>query len=206
MKHKTIFLLILLLISCSKKKAEFTITGTVADNTFSQNLTNATVKLYQVPVGSTDEVLIGTATTDLQGNFSFTFPRDKMEKYILRVSKNLYFDVEETIFFSELALDKPYVRNVATTAKSWAKLTFHNLNPQVADHLQYIKQNGKVNCLDCCPATYQDYYGALDTSIYCINDGNTNYSYLYWVLGTPAQGTQTVFTTAFDTTEVVLNY
>ncbi|MCE2713248.1 MAG: carboxypeptidase-like regulatory domain-containing protein [Cryomorphaceae bacterium] len=200
------FFALIILASCSKKKAEFKLSGTVSDQTFSTPLSNASVMLYQVPVGSTDKVLVGTTTTNSAGEYSFVFPREKMEKYILRISKNLYFDIEETVFFSELSLEEPYIRNASTTAKSWAKLTFHNLNPQAVDHFQYIKQSGKESCFDCCPSTYQDYYGALDTSIYCINDGNTNYSYFYWVLGTPAQGSQTIYTTAFDTTEIILNY
>ncbi len=207
MKLPFLFVLcISLLSSCSKKNAGFTVKGSVNDATFSQSLQGATVKLYQIPVGSTDEQLIGTCTTDSQGNYSFSFPREKMEKYRLTITKNLYFSKEEVIYFSELSLEEDYIRNSSTSAMAWAKLTFHNQNPSGADHFQYIKQNGKANCPECCPTTYQDYYGSLDTSIYCINDGNTNYSYLYWVLGTSTQGTQTVYTTAFDTVEVVLNY
>ncbi len=207
MRFSFLFILsISLLISCSKKKAEFTIKGTVSDATFSNSLQGALVRLYQIPVGSTDEQLIGTYSTDAQGNYSFSFAREKMEKYLMKIEKNLYFSQEEIVYFSELSLEEDYIRNSSTTAMSWAKLTFVNDNPSPSDHLQFIKQNGKANCAECCPITYQDYYGALDTSIYCINDGNTNYSYLYWVLGTSNQGTQNVFTTAFDTVEVVLNY
>lgn len=201
-----LLLLSLFILSCSKKKGEFTIRGSVNDITLSLPLYPATVKLYKVPVGSTNEVLIGTTSTDSKGSYSFSFPREKMEKYILRFTKNLYFEIEETVYFSDLSLDEPYIRNTSTTAKAWAKLTFHNLNPQASDHFQYIKQEGKMGCLECCPSAYQDFYGALDTSIYCINDGNSTYSFLYWVLGTSNQGSQAVFTTAFDTTEIILNY
>jgi len=201
-----VVLLAILLFSCSKKKGEFTIKGAVTDGTFGQSLTGAAVKLYQIPAGSTDEKLVGSVMTDAQGNYSFSFPREKMEKYRVVITKDLYFSREEIVYFSELSLDQDYIRNSSTTAMAWAKLTFHNLNASPSDHFQYIKQNGKANCPECCPTTYQDYYGALDTSIYCINDGNTNYSYMYWVLGTSVTGTQTVFTTAFDTVEVVLNY
>jgi len=196
----------LIAVSCSKKSSDFKVKGVLSDQTFSKALQGATVKLYQTPVGSTDEQLIGTCTTDAQGNYSFSFPREKMEKYRLSFVKNNYFSEEEIIYFSDLTLGQDYIRNSSTTAMSWAKLTFHNLNASPSDHFQYIKQNGKENCMECCPTTYQDYYGALDTSIYCINDGNTNYSYMYWVLGTSVTGTQTVYTTAFDTVEVVLNY
>ncbi|MFO0495604.1 MAG: carboxypeptidase-like regulatory domain-containing protein [Flavobacteriia bacterium] len=204
--HLLLFSSFILFLSCKKKNADFVIKGLVSDATFSQPLSNATVKLYQIPVGSTEEVLIASSKTDAQGNYTFSFPREKMEKYRLLISKSNYFLIDEIIYFSELSLESDYIENCSTTAMSWAKLTFHNLNPQAVDHLQYIKQSGKNGCMECCPTSYQDYYGSLDTSIYCINDGNTDYSYLYWVLGTSDQGSRTVFTTAFDTSEVILNY
>ena len=205
-KHLLIISAFILFLSCKKKNADFTIKGLATDTTFSKPLSNATVKLYQVPVGSSDEFLITTLKTDAQGNYTLSFPREKIEKYHLVINKSNYFAIDETIYFSELSLESDYIKNVSTTAMSWAKLTFHNLNPQVGDHLQYIKQNGKDGCLECCPISYQDYYGSIDTSIYCINDGNTDYSYLYWVLGASDQGNRTVLTTAFDTSEVILNY
>lgn len=201
-----LFSSLIVFLSCKKKNAEFVIKGLATDATFSQPLSNATVKLYQNPVGSSDEELIASTTTDAKGNYTFSFPREKMEKYRLVIYKSNYFTIDKTIYFSELSLESDYIKNVTTTAMSWAKLTFHNLNPQGADHLQYIKQNGKDGCMECCPTSYQDYYGNLDTSIYCVNDGNTDYSYLYWVLGTSDQGSRTVFTSAFDTSEVILNY
>ena len=201
-----IVLMAILLISCNKNKCNFTIRGSVTDGTFAQSLAGAKVKLYQFSAGSTEAKLIKTGVTDTKGNYMFTFPRERVEKYQLMITKDLYFSVEEVIYFSELNIDQDYVRNSSTTAKAWAKLTFININPSNSDHLQYIKQNGKADCSDCCPKTYQDYYGDLDTSIYCINDGNSNYSYFYWVLGTSDQGIRTVYTTAFDTVEVVLNY
>ena len=45
-----------------------------------------------------------------------------------------------------------------------------------------------------------------DTIIYCINDGNTSYTYNYNVVGTSNIGQQTAVTIAFDTTEILLNY
>jgi hypothetical protein len=39
-----------------------------------------------------------------------------------------------------------------------------------------------------------------------VNKGNTIYSLLYWVLNTPNQGYLEANTTAFDTTQIYLNY
>jgi hypothetical protein len=129
-----------------------------------------------------------------------------MEKYILVVTKPNYFEINETVLFSSLSITEDNIRNIGTTAMSWARLIFLNQSPLASDKFRYIKQEGKVDCMECCPATQQEFYGALDTTIYCVNDGNTNYSYYYWVLGTNNQGLKSAFTPAFDTVDIVLNY
>lgn len=194
------------LFSCKKGKADFILSGQISDLTFNQNLSGATIKLYQVKIGTSNEELIGTASIGNDGKYSFKFPRDQMEKYLLKVTKNNYFEIEETIYFSDLTTKEDNVRNFGTTAKSWVKLTFKNNNPLPDDHFRYIKQEGKENCTECCSAEEQNYYGALDTAIYCINDGNTYYSYYYWVVGTANQGIKAVNTSAFDTVELNLTY
>lgn len=197
---------ITILFSCKKGNAEFTIKGTITDATFQQGLSGASVSLYQVPSGTNTAELIGSATLTSDGSYTFTFERQKMDKYILTVAKSNYFSLSETINFSSLSIEDDNVRNYSTTAKSWVKLHFYNLNPSDLDQLDYIKQQGKQSCAECCPATYQYLYGAVDTSIYCINDGNTVYSYLYSVYGTTDQGIKSVTTAAFDTTELYLSY
>jgi hypothetical protein len=195
-----------MLSSCKKKKADFVLIGTISETTFNSPLSGAVVKLYQVPVGSASEQLLGTKTLGSDGKYSFTFQRDKMEKYILRITKSGYFDLEKEVYFSELTITTDNVRNYSTTAKSWVKITFHNHTPLPSDHLTFIKQSGKEGCAECCPDSEYSFYGALDTSIYCINDGNTYYSYFYNVMGTTDQGINGVTTVAFDTTEIILNY
>ena len=86
------------------------------------------------------------------------------------------------------------------------KIKLLNNNPIPSDHLRFIKQQGKENCLECCPTSEQNYYGAIDTSIYCINDANTNYSIYYWLVGTSTQNLLSVNTTIFDTTDIILQY
>lgn len=206
MKNLFYFIVFISLISCKKGKADFVLTGKITDQTFSQALTGATVKLYQVPVGTTQELLIETTTLGNDGMYSFTFPRDKMEKYIIKVFKTNYFEIEETVYFSSLSIDEDNVRDYGTTAKSWVKLTFFNSSPSPSDELQYIKQAGKEGCFECCGTSMNSLYGAVDTSIYCINDGNTEYSYFYEVIGTSNIGIKSTYTIPFDTTEIILNY
>lgn len=206
LKFFSVVLLACVVISCKKGKADFVLKGTISDATFHQGLVNAKVYLYAVPVASSQQNLVGSTQLAADGSYSFTFPRDKMEKYIIQVVKQNYFTLSEEVFFSDLVVGEDNVRNFSTTAKSWVKLTFHNLNPLSGDHMYYIKQAGKEGCSECCSDSEQHFYGALDTSIYCINDGNTYYTYFYSVLGTPNSDILGTYTTAFDTTEIILNY
>lgn len=209
---RILFLLPVLLLfmgsfsSCEKGKANFTLKGVVTDQTYNTPFANVEVKLYSVPVATSQQILIGSCTTGADGAYSFTFPRDKMEKYILVVTKPNYFEINETVLFSSLSITEDNIRNIGTTAMSWARLVFLNTAPLANDHMRYIKQEGKSGCMECCPITQQEYYGALDTSILCVNDANTNYSYYYWIVNTPNQGLKTAFTPAFDTVDIVLNY
>lgn len=206
MRYLALLVIILLSASCKKGQADFVLKGTVSDLTFSQNLTGASIKLYQVPVGTTQQKLLGTATIGEDGNYKFTFPRDKMEKYIIEITKQNYFSISKEVFFSSLTIEEDNIRDFSTNAKAWVKLTFFNSSPLSSDQLNYIKQAGKEGCSECCSDAEQILYGAVNTSIYCVNNADTEYSYFYWVLGTANQGLKSAYTTAFDTVEISLTY
>lgn len=204
-----VFLILLFFLpfhQCKKGAATFTLKGTITDETLNQGLNNAQVYLYKVPAGSSEKILIESKQLDANGNFSFSFQREAIEKYVIMIEKENYFLIEEDIYFSTLTTTQDNIRDYSTTAKSWVKIKLKNNNPQTNDHLRYIKQEGKVNCIECCPSSEQNYYGDLDTSIYCINDANTNYSIYYWIIGTNQQNLLSANTSIFDTTEILLNY
>lgn len=196
----------IIIFGCKKGKSDFILTGTVKDVTFDQALNGATVTLYEVEAGGGTQTFIGSATVGSDGVYSFTFPRNKVENYILSVSKNMYFDNAIIIPFSSMTIKEENVRNINTTAKSWAKITLLNTNPQASDHLTIIKQLGKDGCMECCGSDQADFYGAIDTSYYCANDGNTTYQFFYQLVGTSIQGIKSGTTVAFDTTEIILQY
>ena len=124
--------------SCRKGKADFTLKGVLTDETFNTPHANAQVKLYSVPVATSQMILIGSSTTGPDGSYTFTFPRDKMEKYVLVVTKDNYFEINETIFFSSLSISEDNIRNCGTTAMSWARLIFLNQSPLASDKFRYI--------------------------------------------------------------------
>jgi hypothetical protein len=208
MKLRSLFFcsIFFIVIGCKKGAGTFTIKGTITDETFNSGLSGATIQLYKVPVASNNEILVESKTLSPEGTYSFTFQREPVEKYIVRVNKNLYFPIESFVYYSSLSVENDNIRNYGTKAKSWVELRFLNSSPISTDHFRYIKQQGLAGCNECCPITEQDYYGALDTSIYCINQGNSIYSIYYWVIGTNNQGLLQANTTPFDTTEIYLSY
>jgi hypothetical protein len=150
--------------------------------------------------------MIASAVTGADGKYSFTFDRTRTEKYTLYVKKNLYFEQEEEVYYSQLKLKETNIRNVSTTAKSWVEIKIFNNNAANNDHLQFIRQQGKIGCSECCFSGINHLYGFQDTSIFCINDGNSLYSIEYAVFGTSNTGILGVTTTPFDTTVLNLTY
>jgi hypothetical protein len=132
--------LILVLFSCNKGAGEFSISGIVRDDTFNTSLVGSEIALYKVPLASNTEQFIGSQTITADGKYHFTVPRERIEKYILRVTKQLYFPIEKTIYFSELKLKEENVFDLTTWAQSWVELKFVNQNPLSMDHFRYIKQ------------------------------------------------------------------
>lgn len=199
------FILGIALFSCKKKgKADFTLKGTLTDATYSIPMDGANVQLFEKIAGNSSYDLIGSSSTDGSGSYSFTFPRNSVESYKIIITKDLYFDIDQMINFSDLSIENDNIRNFSTTAKSWAKLRFINQSPSALDVLKYTQTEGKQGCDLCCPSGEHTLMGAVDTTIYCINDGNTTYAYSF--LNGSLPGSKSAMTTAFDTTEILLTY
>jgi hypothetical protein len=205
------FLLIAILLqvsssSCSRGVATFSLSGTITDATFSQGHSGAVLKLSKVMITTGEEILMETKTLGSDGKYEFKFPREKVEKYILRVTKPLYFDIEQDIQFSSLSVSSDNVRNYTTKAKSWVELRFVNTSVLPTDHFRFIKFQGLENCTECCTADQVDLYADAYYSRTCINEALSTYSIYYQVIGTTNQNVVEVVTQPFDTTLLLVNY
>lgn len=205
----TLFLLMALFmaVSCKKEPIEFTLKGKVSDATFNSGLKDATITLTEIPIANGGAKVVGSAVLGADGSYSFTFKRDKAEKYVLSITKTNYFSIKEEIPFSTFSSEEALVKNYSTTAKAWAKIRFVNVGiANETDVLSFIKQQGKTGCAECCAVEERFVYGIADTSFICINDGNTNYSYYYSIHNSTSYGLPVIYTTAFDTVEYVQQY
>ena len=201
-----ILLIGFLIGSCQKNAGIFEISGTVTDLSSSSGLENCKLYLYSYPVGTGEELLTDSTFTQNDGSYTFSFERAQMEKYKIELEKDGYFEGEEIIYFSALTLEEVNTVNLETYGKSWVGIRLKNNSPQIEDHFRYIKQEGKTNCSECCPAEEQNFYGDLDTTIYCANNANENYSIMYWVIGTSIVDIASANTTFLDTTLIEVTY
>lgn len=195
-------------IGCKKDELTFTLQGTVTDATFNTALVGAKVELIEMSVaGSAPNKTVGSTVLGSDGSYRFTFTRNKADSYVLKISKDLYFDIESTIPFASFSTEEPLERNFSTTAMGWARFRFVNQTPaSPTDGIEIIKTDGKNNCLTCCPTQPFSHFGTGDTTFVCVNDGNTQIQYYYSVFGTTNQDFVGVVTVPFDTVEAVVYY
>ncbi len=206
---KYLFLLIAIsfaILSCKKGPGNFTLKGQVDDLTFDSPLSDIWIKLYKVPVGTTTLIIQDSVLITEDGQYQFSFPREQMEKYIIKVNKPGYFEINEEIYFSTLTLESDNIRNLETKAKAWVGINLFNENPEATDKFSYIKQDGLQGCPTCCPIEEQVFYGELDTTIYCINNGNETYSVLYNTFDSSNIDIISQTTPPFDTAYINITY
>lgn len=201
-----LFLFSLGLIACKKKELTFTIKGTVSDNSFGGGLNGATLILKEISSGNSSVAEnIAEIVLPADGTYEITFPRRSAIKYTLSIVKKNYFEIYEEISFSEFSTEEALVKNYGTTAKAWVKIHFVNNTPVVGDELKFIKQQGKEGCSECCPVI-ERFALTPDTTFYCLNDGNSIYSYYYWATNPVDMGEKSITTVAFDTVEILHNW
>ncbi len=206
MKNLVLFLGALVLIlsfSCKKKNLKYTIKGTIYDSSFNVPLSGAKVTIYVTTTSNSTPVQKVALTTDASGNYSYELEREKLQSVIISVDKENYFSDGMSTTLDNLSLDEDNTFNYNIYAKSWARVHFVSDGTKT---IKYYKQVGKNGCSECCPTGEIQLNNITDYSVYCINNGNTQYQVFYDVQGTTNNGTLSVNTVPFDTTEILINY
>ncbi len=196
-------LLMVLTFSCKKKNLKYVIKGTISDSSFNVPLSGAKVTIYVTTTSNTTPVQKVSLTTDASGNYSYELEREKLQSVIISVDKNNYFSDGTTTTLDNLSLDDDNVFSYNLYAKSWVRLHFVSDGTKT---IKYYKQIGKNGCAECCPTGEMQLTNVIDQSVYCINNGNTQYQIYYDVQGTTDNGTLSVNTVPFDTTEILISY
>ncbi|WP_343633528.1 carboxypeptidase-like regulatory domain-containing protein [Fluviicola sp.] len=196
-------LLMVLSFSCKKKDLKYTIKGTIMDSSYNIPLSGAKVTISVTTANNSTPVQKVALTTDASGNYSYELEREKLQSVIISVEKDNYFSDGTTTTLDNLSLENDNTLNYGLYAKSWARIHFVSDGTKT---IKYYKQVGKNGCTECCPSGEMQLANVTDYSVYCINNGNTQYQVFYDVQGTSNNGTLSVNTVPFDTTEILISY
>jgi len=190
-----------LFLGCKKKTITYKIVGSVNDQTFSSNLSGATVELKVTYAGTGNLVTKETVSTSSDGSFTFELKRDKIESVTVVVSKSGYFQQSQTYNMDDLSVEDDNVITFHTKAKAWVALHFTGDGTKT---VKYFRSDGLSNCSECCPSGEYTLNNVTDQTIVCINNGNTNYGIYYMIVNETGYVPLSITTPAFDTTELVI--
>lgn len=203
------------LISCRKQKnIEYTLKGTVEDPNGNSPVSGAQVKLLvnKINGGSFNSAFetVATTTTDASGNYSFTFNRENATAYKITYTRQYHFGSELEINPDNLSEDTDNIYDFDMPSMAWLRIHITNTTPFDAnDEIDFQITDGAYNCGACCGTSIHTFTGMnVDTTIYCLNDGNHNVTGtgFYTKNGAGSTTSQTVYAQAYDTTDIVINY
>lgn len=210
MKYITLSLTLILLIfsSCKKEDLNFKFTGKITSSNNGSNIANAEVKIYVKNLGNAQEYLEGTTKSDNSGNYELSIERSKYETVSIVVSKSNYFTVSNSYSIDDLTTSDDNQINQSLSPQSWTKFILKNVGTSNAnDVLKIQKVSGKTDCDHCCDNGTKFYYGAIDTVVYCPNDGDTYMKFYWWAEGSSSlNSVDSVYNTPFDTTSFNIEY
>lgn len=196
--------LIALLPGCKKKDVAYDVTGTVLDGTNgSTALSGVTVDLYSTPSGGGTPTYVSQQVTAADGTYSFHIERERVESYTLVFAKDNFFDHQQTFTYDDASNSNSSAFNATLYSKAWVRLQFVTTDP--GSTLSITRHAGKSDCAECCGNTFS-FSGITDTTIYCINNGNSAYAYYWFRNGGATHGDTSIVTPAGDTATLLLNY
>lgn len=178
------FLLVALFVSCKKNK-EITIilSGNISDPNFNKKVSGASVTLLSKKVENgaynTNYKTIATTTSDVNGNYSFTFTRETVIDYKLQISKENYFTHEEIISPDDISTENGNIIDISFIPQSWVRLKITNTNPYSAnDRLDFSFYENTYDCESCCNTPAITLYGNdVDTTFKCTTWANKYLKY-----------------------------
>lgn len=202
--RNTIVLLIFtlfLFVACKPKGVTYSIKGTVFDASFNQSFADGKVQLFEKSVTGFAYKEVATVYTTSEGEFKITFPRNRVLDYKIVITKDDYFQGEFIILPNELIPNDDYQQTFSMYAHAWVKIHLQNVDEVNSyDDLIYKKLTGKEDCVACCPnGETQHFYGANDTTFYCMAEGGKPFSYYYELSNTAFMGNEQVIAVPLDT-------
>lgn len=203
-----LLMIILVLSSCKKKDANsYIIEGVVNDESLNGVLANASITLLERKAGDFNYVELTSTTSDSEGKYKLSFQRNRVTDYKVVLKKDKYLSRESLILPQNLTLGKSNEFNWSMAAISWVKIHLQNVDTvNNYDEFIYQKIDGSTDCEGCCPNIELHFYGALDTTFFCVAEGNRSFSYYYELRNSTTLGNEQKITIPFDTISFETTY
>ncbi len=218
-RYLYVFLFVLISVfvletSCKKEPKTIKIWGSVSDA--------AGNKVSGVKVGLQGTLLEGgsfssgfsdmaSSNTNSSGSYEISTEWKVVDKYKIKLFKQNYFDNSFNYLANDIPSGADVNKNLVIHPVAWIKISVNNINPyDDNDQISYKYDNNEpFTCFDCCNNSSTIGYGSIYSNVLiCKLKGNAN-AKVTWVVkkdNTIQSYNQNIFCTAFDTTEISINY
>ena len=209
-----LFSILLFFSACKKNKnRDITFQGVVTDLNTSDPSSGITIKFYYQEIGnstfSSAYKLIGSTTTDANGNYSFSTEKLSAASYRYELSSARDFTSSYSENADNISSSEVNTRNFTIESKSWFSIRIHNGSPVGAlDEIIY-QNTGLSDCSSCCNNTAFVHTGmVLDTTFVCTKKGGKNINFTWSVTKATVTNNynQSLYCAPYDTTYYYLNY
>lgn len=204
------FALGILVVSCKKDPIQYSFSGTVTESVNQSALSGVEVdisqRVYNGNVASTFFNSAGVATTGSDGTYEMSFNREKVIEFKVEMSKSGYFDSELLMNSSEVSTDEVKEIDETLEPEAWIRMDLTNVGGMASDIFTMIHYNFRVGCSGCTTNDYYYYEGIVDTSFIIMTTGGVYTKYSFKNPGGVNYIQDSVYTTPFDTVDVIINY
>jgi hypothetical protein len=142
----------------------------------------------------------------VEGGGGVVFERDRSERYVIRFSKENYFDEVHTVFFSQLQVGQVYNYDFSVEAMSYVNWVFIDQPPASTNFSVTLqKLNGRITGAGTCPNQQYEYFGGLPPdTLRCAVGGN---QYLrFYIIKMPNITLDSVYAPAFEEVYYEVNF
>ncbi len=203
----------LLLITCKKEETSYILEGRAFMGSTNSPLADASVEVQKQVV--TSGVFGGsfstaaTGTTDANGAFSMTWPRENFAGLKLKASKSQYITREILLSVNDFSGNNAVTQNVELYPEAYIHVHIQNNGTaNDTDQLHFTYTNAQFDCL-CCANGWKTFDGAgIDTNLTCKLYGDTWLKYQKQVITMEGDTTinDSIFCPAFNTTNLEISY
>lgn len=180
----TSFLFVVVLFSCKKDPIQYTVKGSIYDNSTTSSLPGVKVRVFQKPfsnsVTSSSFELIGSGTTDNSGEYSITFDRKKATEFKVTLEKEGYFDEEILLSSDYFTSETDNYIHYGMDGRSWISMSIENVAPaQQSDNLTLTWYTYRMGCAGCIENEFNSFNGVVDTTFVHENTAGNYLKFLY---------------------------